>query len=899
MALTGAVLSGADAGNYNLTSVATTIADITPKALVISITAEDKEYDGDAVADVTAAIASGLVTDDDVEVSASNGEFEDKNVGDDKEVTADVAISGGVDAGNYSANTTAETMADITALVITGNFTVDATKVYDGGTLSNVLTRTLNGVISPDVVILDGGTANYDNKNVANGKTVALTGAVLSGSDAGNYNLTSVGTTTADITQRSIDVTAQSDSRLYNGTTSSAVAPVVGALQTSDAIGTAPIQVYDTRNIGSNKTMTASGLVINDGNSGNNYAITYISNLTGVILVRPITITAVTDTKVYDGNTSSDKLPNVPALQTGDAIGTAPTQVYDTELAGTGKTMTASGLVINDNNNGDNYAISYVTNTTGVITQASTALTLTLSGYSVRYMDNLTYTAKITPLHTVTPLTGSVNFVIGSVTYNAVVVPIPGASDGSVQAMVINQLPASLLPGGYQVEATFVSTNNNYSGSTDTKELIIVPRNATPNAASGFYVGDGFAWTTGPSTSTATVTMVAAIKDLATLSGDVRGAKVSFYFVNGTVYTAIPSAQNLPVGLVDVTDGSIGTASAIVQLNIGSANSASFQIAIKITGAYTNNMGDPLAQTIVTVSKPVTGGFITGGSNLTNSNSSGYIKGASGLNTDYQFDIQYTKSGTNPKGKAKIFVRSYYDRNGILDAKLHTYIITTNAIALLNVGLPTATGTFSAKANLVEQITDEYGNITAVEAIEGGSTFQMVAFQNACEQKIAITLYRKAGGVWFSSNWDGTAAKSVLQDVNSGSQVYVFGGGTCPPTSLKTEAAKGVITPATTPVITPEIQALEKAEIAELLLFNVTAYPNPSADYFTLKLQGMLNEEMQKVEVNVFDLLGRQVYTKQGNAQDSYEFGQQFQVGVYLVTVKQGNNVASLKVIKK
>jgi len=46
-------------------------------------------------------------------------------------------------------------------------------------------------------------------------------------------------------------------------------------------------------------------------------------------------------------------------------------------------------------------------------------------------------------------------------------------------------------------------------------------------------------------------------------------------------------------------------------------------------------------------------------------------------------------------------------------------------------------------------------------------------------------------------------------------------------------------------------------------------------------------------------LLGKQVYSKQGIAQDSYEFGQRFQAGVYLVTVKQGNNTASLKVIKK
>jgi len=61
-------------------------------------------------------------------------------------------------------------------------------------------------------------------------------------------------------------------------------------------------------------------------------------------------------------------------------------------------------------------------------------------------------------------------------------------------------------------------------------------------------------------------------------------------------------------------------------------------------------------------------------------------------------------------------------------------------------------------------------------------------------------------------------------------------------------------------------QSIADEVVDETLLYNASAYPNLSADYFTLKLQGMFIEEMQKVEVNVFDLLGRQVYTKQGNA---------------------------------
>lgn len=537
-----------------------------------------------------------------------------------------------------------------------------------------------------------------------------------------------------------------------------------------------------------------------------------------------------------------------------------------------------------------NYIVSAYDGTL-TVTQASTTTSLILSAESVRYMDMITMTAIITPLNTATPLTGSVEFKIGSTVYGtAVAVPIPDATDGSVQATLIKQVAE--MPASYIVTATFSSTNANYLGSQNTKPLTVVARTASPYTATGFYTGDLFAWTTGPSTSTATLTMTAAIKDANSPTGDVRGARVTFYFVNGTTLTPIPSAQNLPVGLVDVNDGSVGTASAIVQLNIGSANAASFQIAVGITGAYTNTPGATLSQTIVTVSKPVTGGYITGGGEVANSTtSSGYIKGHSTLNTGYQFDIQYTKSGTNPKGKAQIFVRSYYTKEGILDSKLHTYIITTNAIALLNVGTPLATGTFSAKANLVEQLED----LTTI-AIEGGSTFQMVVFQSGCEQQIAITLYRKAGGIWFSSNWNATSAKTGLKAVTTSSKVYVAGGGPCLGSSSSRTGSSEV---ENIQVIssTPEIQSITSEELeTEAVLFKVLAYPNPSTEYFTLRLQGATQEPVQ---VNVFDVSGRQVFSKTGNYNDTYQFGGHFQAGVYLVRVQQGTSVENLKVIKR
>jgi len=108
----GLSLAGADAGNYVANTEARATATITPKELVISISAEDKEYDGNYTAVTSAFVSSGLVDGDAVSVVSSNGLFMDRNVG---TWSVSAALnSSGADAGNYAANTTATTVADIT-----------------------------------------------------------------------------------------------------------------------------------------------------------------------------------------------------------------------------------------------------------------------------------------------------------------------------------------------------------------------------------------------------------------------------------------------------------------------------------------------------------------------------------------------------------------------------------------------------------------------------------------------------------------------------------------------------------------------------------------------------------------------------------------------------------------
>ncbi|MEK7762452.1 MAG: YDG domain-containing protein, partial [Nitrospirota bacterium] len=136
----------------------------------------------------------------------------------------------GLDAGSHSIHAvftgTADTFNDstsgnITQTVnqkgLTGSFTA-ANKTYDGGAAATVQSRTLAGVLAGDAggVSLGGGSATFDTANAGNGKTVTLTGATLTGTAAGNYSLSSVGTTTADIAKAEATVSVSGYSGTYD-----------------------------------------------------------------------------------------------------------------------------------------------------------------------------------------------------------------------------------------------------------------------------------------------------------------------------------------------------------------------------------------------------------------------------------------------------------------------------------------------------------------------------------------------------------------------------------------------------------------------------------------------------------------------------------------------------------
>ena len=91
---------------------------------------------------------------------------------------------------------------------------------------------------------------------------------------------------------------AAPDSKIYDGTTTSASMPTIiaGSVRNSDSVSCA--ESFDDKNVGGAKTLTPTAIV-NDGNSGNNYNVTFISDLTGVITPRFLTVTADNKTRIF------------------------------------------------------------------------------------------------------------------------------------------------------------------------------------------------------------------------------------------------------------------------------------------------------------------------------------------------------------------------------------------------------------------------------------------------------------------------------------------------------------------------------------------------------------------------------------------------------------------------
>ena len=287
VSVSGITAGGADGGNYAVNTTASTTADITPLAIVVTGVGANKVYDG-TVADSATLTSAGVIAGDNVVFSDTSAAFDNKNVGAGKSVSIVGISSSGTDAANYSlGNTTALAIADITPRALTVS-AVGANKVYDGNVLDPV-TLSASNAIAGDLLGLSDTAATFAGKNVGSNLAVTVVGISVTGADAANYTFNSSTITTASIAQRPITVSATGTAKTYDGTTADAVNLLSNEVLAGDSVTFSDISAaFLDKNVGLGKTVTVVGINAR-GADGGNYSVN--TTATAIADITPATLT--------------------------------------------------------------------------------------------------------------------------------------------------------------------------------------------------------------------------------------------------------------------------------------------------------------------------------------------------------------------------------------------------------------------------------------------------------------------------------------------------------------------------------------------------------------------------------------------------------------------------------
>jgi hypothetical protein len=315
-------------------------------------------------------------------------------------VTLTGAALGGAAAGNYTlapardhddGHITPSRSRQLTA----------ANKVYDRTTAATVTGRSLAGRGPDRRGHPHGRHGDVRRQDVGPGKTVTLATATLSGADAGNYSLTSVGTTTATIIaardhrqlhgreqglRRQRDGDGSADVRLSAPSTATPCSMVNGAAAT-----------FADKNVGESKVATRANAMLSGGDAAN-YTLGSVATTTADITARTLSVTAAGVNSVSDGTDRGDghtRRRSRDERCPDDRL--RERYVRRRERRATNKPVSVSGISIATGADAANYTLGNTTaQTTANITAAGTTTVVSLSPASQQYSDLVTFTADVT-----------------------------------------------------------------------------------------------------------------------------------------------------------------------------------------------------------------------------------------------------------------------------------------------------------------------------------------------------------------------------------------------------------------------------------------------------------------------------------------------------------------------
>ncbi len=348
---------GNNGDNYNIVLKDNLNSTIEAKVIDVSAVADNKVYDGTSSSSVNLN-GSGIIAGDDISFSGT-GEFSDKNAGANKTVHVSGITGSGTDAGNYAYNSSTDTTATINKaqLVLSVD---DISKVYDGSRHADGTLTLLDGtqLFGSDSV---SGSLEFQDKNAGTAKVVSIVDyAVEDGNSGNNYDISVVDNTSSSIQARLIEVAAQADDKVYDGSTLATIALTANDIVSGDDLTFNGNAFFSDKNAGSGKQVSVTGITAGGSDAGN-YTFNTTADTSATIEKAQLTLTVSDITKVYDGTTTANGGVILAADGTqligADAIVSATYGFLD-KNAGVGKAVSITEVVIDDGNGGSNYTVS-------------------------------------------------------------------------------------------------------------------------------------------------------------------------------------------------------------------------------------------------------------------------------------------------------------------------------------------------------------------------------------------------------------------------------------------------------------------------------------------------------------------------------------------------------------
>jgi filamentous hemagglutinin family protein len=387
VSLSGLSLAGADAGNYTLDAFA--LGTINPAALSATPTLASKTYNAGTSLTVSAVSLSGFVGSETVTASGT-GVLASANAG-SRSATVSYTLANGTAGGvasNYSLDDTTHTVTvNRKALAVTGSSA--AGKTYDGTTNATVTAGTLSGFVGSETVSASA-TGSFDSAN-AGSRSVTASYTLADGAGGGVANNYSLADTihTATISAKALSISGTVVAgKVYDGSTTAPVSTTgaVAGLVSGESLTITPTAAYNTAAAGTGRTATVSfGLTDGTGLAAN-YTLANVARTGLTITAKTLNLSGlIAAGKVYDGTPSAavalvsgvPQWGSLSGVVSGDSVSlvtSSHSASYDNRNAGTGKTVTFSGLTLSGSASG-NYSIANQTTTANI-----SPATLTIAG---------------------------------------------------------------------------------------------------------------------------------------------------------------------------------------------------------------------------------------------------------------------------------------------------------------------------------------------------------------------------------------------------------------------------------------------------------------------------------------------------------------------------------------